>query len=181
MEPFDTLRQLMHPEEFRIPRSVPPAAFDSLLDQSLVAAPTAKPAAHAPIPASALLGGMDLLRFLVQLATGLWRLRQKMLLPGSTEPLEEMRRAWRHFESVWDQLKTVGLDVQDHTGEAYHAGSSLHVVAFQPTDGVTAECISETIRPTIYFRGQLAQTGEVIVSTPPSGSSPAGANSERPR
>src|SRR6185295_4297417 len=40
--------------------------------------------------------------FLVRVATGVWRLRRRMLVPGSGEPKDEMRRAYRHLEFVWD-------------------------------------------------------------------------------
>jgi hypothetical protein len=108
----------------------------------------------------------DVIRMIANVGTGLWRMRQKMVKPGTDEPLEEMRRVYRHFESVWDSIIQAGTDIQDHTDDLYGSGMTLRVVAFEPTVGVGREIIKETLKPTIYFRGRLIQMGEVIVATP---------------
>jgi hypothetical protein len=104
--------------------------------------------------------------FLAEVGTGLWRLRQKMIQPGTNKPLEEMRRAYRHFESVWDTLAKDGVEILDHTGEEFDAGRSIKVLAYQPTPGLRRERVTETIKPTIYAKDDLVQMGEVIVGTP---------------
>jgi hypothetical protein len=89
-----------------------------------------------------------------------------MIQPDTGRPLEEMKRAYRHFESVWDALSEEGVKIYDHTGEIFDLGRSLQVMSFQPTVGLTRDMIIETIKPTIYFKDNLVQTGEVIVGTP---------------
>ena len=98
--------------------------------------------------------------------TGLWRLRQKLLPPGKDQPGSEMRRAYRHLESVWDVLSQAGMEIIDHTGVLYDSGMSLTVIAFQPVPGYSREKVLETVKPTIYLRARPIQTGEVIVGTP---------------
>lgn len=105
-------------------------------------------------------------RFLAELATGLWRLRQRMLQPGTGDPSEPMRWAYRHFEAVWDVLTQARIEVQDHTGAPFDPGMSLKVIAFQPTPGMDREIVTETIRPSVYYKGESIQMGEVIVGTP---------------
>ncbi len=105
-------------------------------------------------------------RLLTDMATNLWRLKQKMLKPGTGEPLEEMRRAYRSFEAAWDTLLSAGVEVQEHTGSPFNSGLLLHVLAFQSTPGLEQETVLETIRPTVYYKQQLIQPGEVIVGTP---------------
>lgn len=178
MTPIDSLRQRLHPREFRIARPTSVKKLLALLDQFVVASQPKAPSA-AIVPARIPSAGAsaisvetgDLLKFFANLGTGMWRLRQKMVLPESNEPLPEMQRAWRHFDSLWDLVGQIGLEIQDHTGTAYHAGLSLSVVAFQPTEGITEERVLETIRPSIYFEKRLLQMGEVIVGSPvsPSG------------
>jgi hypothetical protein len=89
-----------------------------------------------------------------------------MVEPGTDRPLEEMRRAFRHLESLTDVVRGAGLEIQDHTGAPYHAGMALQVLAFQPTPGVQRERVGETVKPTIYHNGTMIQMGEVIVATP---------------
>src|SRR5882724_9668510 len=42
----------------------------------------------------------ELTRLLAEVATGLWRLRLKMLPEGANQPAEENRRSYRQLESV---------------------------------------------------------------------------------
>ena len=87
---------------------------------------------------------------------------------GTDKPLEEMRRAYRHFESVWEALERDGVRIYDHTGEDFDAGRSIKVLAYQPTTGLSRERVLETIKPTIYIQNDRVQMGEVIVGTPES-------------
>jgi len=102
---------------------------------------------------------------LAEIATGLWRLRHKMLRPGSDEPVEGMESAYRHLESLWDTLTEAGVRVHDHTGEPFDSGLPVRTLAFQPAE-VQRETVIETIRPTVYLAEQRIQLGEVIVGTP---------------
>lgn len=153
----------MYPAEFRIaPCAWPPeilAAIQQL--KQVLAAKATDGTPHADSAAE-----KKQMRFLADVGTGLWRLRQKMLQPGTERPLEEMRRAYRHLESVWDVLAEAGVEIQDHTDTLFDPGMSLRVIAFQPTAGIERERVLETIKPTIYFQKRSIQMGEVIVATP---------------
>lgn len=108
----------------------------------------------------------DMGHFITDLATNLWRLKQKMLQPGINEPLDQMKRAYRHLESAWDSMLSAGIEVHDHTGIAYDTGLALKVVAFQPMEGLKRETVLETIKPTVCFRGVQLQMGSVVVGRP---------------
>jgi len=49
--------------------------------------------------------------------------------------VEDMRRPYRHVESMWDTLTQEGVDIHDHTGEVVPEGGvyGLKVLACQPT------------------------------------------------
>ncbi|MHA2616630.1 MAG: hypothetical protein V2G48_07550 [bacterium JZ-2024 1] len=110
--------------------------------------------------------GEQELRFLADIGTSLWRMKQKMVKPGTNQPLEEMQRPFRHLESAWDALIQAGVEIQDHTDKPFDPGMSLKVVCYQPTPGIERERVIETIKPTVYFRGRQIQMGEVIVGRP---------------
>ncbi len=150
-----TLRQMQYAKEFRIPPPTWSADVRTQLQE--VGELLRKPPVGPNGPSS---------RFVSDLGTGLWRLRLKMIQPGTGQPLDEMRRAYRHFESVWDALGSEGVKIYDHTGEAFDRGKALRVMAFQATPGLGRDMILETIKPTIYLKDDLIQTGEVIVGTP---------------
>ena len=158
------LRQLRYPAPFRIAEPPWPEGWEAALTRALAAPPP--PPALTPEPPSAPRPPTPDPGWLADLGTGLWRLRQRMVEPGTDRPLEEMRRAFRHLESLTDVVRGAGLEIQDHTGASYHAGMALQVLAFQPTAGVQRERVGETVKPTIYHNGTMIQMGEIIVATP---------------
>jgi hypothetical protein len=173
------LRQRMYPQEYRISQAAWPPDLVVALEQLLVgfnrnalAAPSGekKPAREAETGDT----HRELLLFVMNLlsnvGTGLWRLRNKMVQPGTGEPLDEMRRAFRHLQSTLDVLEEAGVEILDHTGELVPEGGiySLKAIAYQPTPGINRERVIETIKPTIYFKDQMIQMGEVIIGTPES-------------
>jgi hypothetical protein len=109
-------------------------------------------------------------KLITEVGTGLWRMRQKMLEPGTDRPREEMKRAYRHLESTWEALVEWGISIRDHTGEVVPEGGiyGLKTVAAQPTAGVKRPRVAETIKPSIYLGDQMIQMGEVILDVPES-------------
>jgi hypothetical protein len=163
MNPISSLRQWLYPKEFRIGAVTWPPELPVALEQlvSKISAP-AQPSQDAVQ-----------IGILADVGTGLWRLRQKILQPGSEQPLEEMRRAYRHLESTLDALGRANIRIQDHTGDLIPEGEGLKlkVLAYQPQAGVIHKQVQETIKPTIYYKDQMIQMGEVIVSVPEDSSS----------
>ena len=156
---LSAIRQHCFPQEFRIATVPWPVNMGQLL---VGLTQLAKVASDPQVIATA---EQDP-RLFADIGTGLWRLRQKLVKPGTTQPLDEMRRPYRHLESVWDALAQAGVEIQDHTDKPFDSGMSLKVVSFQPTPGLGRERVIETIKPTIYFKGKSIQMGEVIVGIP---------------
>jgi hypothetical protein len=99
-----------------------------------------------------------------RLATGLWRLNNKLATSSNLEPpLHGIRR---EVTAMCDALTDAGIEVQSHDGSTFDAGLSLIVVAFQPSDSLTRDEVLETIKPTVYLNRQVIQQGQVIVGTP---------------
>lgn len=150
---MSSVRQLLFPKAFRIAPPIWPTDVIASLADSARAAGESRPTAES-------------LTFLADVGTGLWRLKQRMVEPGTDRPLDEMRRAYRHLESTWDALAGAGLQILDHTGMAFDAGLAIKVLAYQPTAGLTRDRVLETVKPSIYLRDTRLQMGEVIVGTP---------------
>lgn len=107
------------------------------------------------------------IRGMADIATNAWKAKTK-IDGASGEVREEMKRVYRHIESVLKSLQTMGLEVKDHTGDAFDYGLPLKLITTQPTQGISRECVIETIKPTIYWQQQIIQMGEVVVATPSS-------------
>ncbi len=100
------------------------------------------------------------------IATQAWKARTKMLDPTSGEAREDMKRVIRHIDAILSTIRDIGFEIKDHTGEGFDYGQPLRLVATQPTAGLAKDTVLETLKPTIYWRGQIIQTGEVIVGIP---------------
>ncbi len=108
----------------------------------------------------------QVVRSMTNVATNIWKARVKMLDAASGEVREEMKRVYRHVEAALEGMLEMGLEVKDHTGDAFDYGLPLKVITAQPTPGITRESVIETIKPTIYWQQQLIQIGEVVIATP---------------
>ena len=109
----------------------------------------------------------NILRGMAEIATNAWKAKSKML-DASGGVLDEMKRVYRHIETILETLQEIGVEVKDHTGDDFDYGLPLKVVATQPTQGITREKVVETIKPTIYWQQQIIQMGEVVIATPSS-------------
>ena len=157
-------RQMLYPPEFRIPSSS--WSDDRLAVLEFIRVNKASGPAKRPPKAVEPIAEGEIASFLADVATGLWRMRRKMVDAESGEPLEDMRRVFRHMESIGDAMTQAGVTIQDPVGKVFDSGMSIKVIAFQPTPGVGRETIIETIKPAIYYKDKMVQMGEVIVGTP---------------
>jgi hypothetical protein len=111
----------------------------------------------------------DFRPLLADLATGVWRLGNKLADDdAAADPAKLLRALARQVTSMSDALAEAGIQVQSHTGEPFDAGQSVQVIAYAPAPGVDRERVAETITPTVYADGQLVQMGQIIVATPES-------------
>jgi hypothetical protein len=160
------INQLRHPAETRIPPAtchINVEAFDGIR-RLLSSGISSQPKNSEKVQSPQLL---ELLKLLPELATGIWRARQKMLIPGKTdEPREEMRRIFRPLDATFQNMIQAGIEVVDHTNQPYVTGLREKVIAFEPTRGIHRDTVIETIKPTVLFQEELLQLGEIIVGTP---------------
>jgi hypothetical protein len=115
----------------------------------------------------------DVAKALVVMATNAWRIRVRLTDSNSGEPRDEvgkneLKKINRYVEAIFEVLTGIGMEVKDRTGEAFDYGLPEKVVTAHAQPGLTKEMIIETLRPTIYWRSQIAQQGEVVIGTPPS-------------
>jgi molecular chaperone GrpE (heat shock protein) len=122
------------------------------------------------------MNGTDFTPVLVELATGVWRLRGRLAAnePGETDDSAKLMRSLkRQLTSMADALHDAGVQVQDHTGEPFDAGQSVDVVAYAASNDVGRETVTETITPTVYINGHIVQRGQIVVAGPDPDHAPA--------
>ena len=73
----------------------------------------------------------------------------------------------RQVHASRQALADDGLEIQEHDGMPFDSGQSLEALVFQDEPGLDREVVLETVRPSVYFRGERIQMGQVIVGRPP--------------
>ena len=126
-------------------------------------APTPVPAAEVP-PSVILADSMG--PSLGALATHVWRTKGKLIDEKTGLPREETRRAYRHIEAAIETFAQMNLTMNDWINQPYDPGLPVKVLMFQPTPGITRDTIVEAVRPTVIWKDQLLQLGEVVVGIP---------------
>jgi hypothetical protein len=155
------LGQLRHPPEFR----VPPPFLDSG-QAEWVTAVLADVDTATEEPAAA--GGADV-GTLLAAATGLWRAQRKLNQRGGDLSAADLRQVRRYVQAGRQALADGGLEIQEHDGAPFDPGHSLEVLAFQDEPDLTREVVLETLRPSVYYRGERIQMGQVVVGRPAPG------------
>jgi hypothetical protein len=138
------------------------------LEMSL-ATPTPPPAAPAA-PAPSIAGANR--DQIVVIATNMWRAKSKLVDRSSGLPHEDTKRTYRHVESALDALTEMGVVIRDLLNEPYDPGLPVNVLTYQPSPGITHDTVIEVVRPTILWRDEVVQVGEVVVGTPVEETSP---------
>lgn len=110
--------------------------------------------------------GTQLIAVLVDVANNAWKARGRLVGSGQGEQPPEFRRLERNIDAIIDSLATIEIVAQDHTGERFDFGLPIRVVASQPQPGIDRDVVTETIKPTVTFRGKILQRGEVVIATP---------------
>ena len=100
------------------------------------------------------------------IVTNAWKARAKMMDVNTGEPREDMRRVYRHIETMFVAIHTRGFQVKVQTGDHFDYGMPLALISTQPTPGIAKERVIETIKPTIYWNETIIQAGEVVIATP---------------
>ena len=158
----DSGSNMKQPNEFQIPPGEYPDLKKTLdrIEQAMLAQSASNPdtVVHS-IPANIVKG-------LAVVATELWKARGKTIDPTSGEVRDEMKRVHRHIDKALESLREIGLETRDDTGKVFDYGLPLRVVTTQPMPGIQREKIIETLRPTVLWKAQIIQMGEVVIAVP---------------
>lgn len=103
---------------------------------------------------------------LCALVTHVWRAKLKLVDTTTGEPKEETRRAYRHVEAALETFTQMELTMSDWIDQPYDPGLPVKVLTFQPMSGLMRDTVVEAVRPTIIWKDQLLQLGEVVVGIP---------------
>ena len=153
------LKQWWVPAEFRLPEPEFTREQLDLLEELIqLIAPNISRAASATKD-----GSMQIASFLVDLGTGIWRIRRK--IESLSRMPREIRDALYSLESMWNSMSEGGVEIVDHIGTIPSAREAKIVETLE-VQGLAREQVVDAVKPTIFLRGEVVQLGEVIMGKP---------------
>jgi hypothetical protein len=92
----------------------------------------------------------------------IWRLDQLAAELVDRAHAAAARRIARQLRASLDEA---GIEIVDYVGRGYDAGMAPEVIDIQFVKGAepTADIVSETIEPTLIWRGQVIRRGQIVV------------------
>ena len=106
---------------------------------------------------------VQMAQFLVDLGTGIWRIRRKV--GGMKRMPKELKEAMFSLESTWNSMAEGGVEIVDHIG-TIPSNKEAKVMDVREVAGLESEQVIDAILPTITLRGEVVQMGEVIMGRP---------------
>ena len=105
---------------------------------------------------------------MLDLAVNLWRLERAISFLEIDKGTPEMKRLLRHLNATKEDLINAGFAYEDLDGERVPASGdyALKTMEYIPKEDLEHDTVLETIKPNIFFHGELVQPGEVIVGIP---------------
>jgi len=102
------------------------------------------------------------------LAIEMWRLEKRIEIAKaslSKELVASDHAILDQVQRMKDVFKKQDIEVHEHTGISYNDGLSLKVLHVEEMDSIPKGKMQviETVKPSIYFKGQVVFHGEVIV------------------
>lgn len=156
-------------EIHRVPPVRTPADLHLLLTGLNALTPQPSAATPAAAPDDAVLPSVK--HAIATIATRAWRARSRVSDEATGQPQPDLKNVCRDIDSILNALDKLGVTtMSDFSGRAYDTGMALKVLSFEETPGLPRETIIEIIKPTVRWRDEFIQIGEVVVGTPPTAS-----------
>ena len=153
------VRQWWTPAEFRLPEPEFTREQLDLLEELIqLIVPNISRAANVTRD-----GRTQMASFLVDLGTGIWRVRRK--IEGISRMPREIRDALFSLESMWMSMSDGGVEIVDHIGTIPSAREAK-IVETREMQGLVREQVIDAVKPTILLRGDVIQLGEVVMGKP---------------
>lgn len=120
-----------------------------------------------------MMSAQKLTKAINEMGTSLWYLKTRFFkkdwddqISSSDDPRE--RRAIGKINKCIDSLLDAGIEIVDPVNKRYPKGSeaTMNPLQFIPTEGITAEMVTETFTPIVFVNNKILQRGEVFVAVP---------------
>jgi hypothetical protein len=113
--------------------------------------------------------GIDIKSLIVSFAIEVWRLEKRVNQAKSLlKDNEDSDSLQDQLQRIKDVLAKQDIEIQESTGSIYNDGMSLKVLHVEEADNLQKGTmqIIETVKPSVFLKGEVISHGEIIVGKP---------------
>jgi hypothetical protein len=100
---------------------------------------------------------------LVELATEVWRIEQRLAKVADTLPESQRKGLENSVHKFKRYISNYDIEIVDYTNQKFNDGLNLDVLSVEKDQSVTTQTVKETVEPTILVKGQVVKKAKIIL------------------
>jgi len=100
---------------------------------------------------------------LVELATEVWRIEQRLLKVADALPENQRKGLENSVYKLKTYISKYDVEIIDYTGKKFNDGLNLDVLHVDKDPNIEAPTVKETVEPTILVKGQVVKKAKIIL------------------
>jgi molecular chaperone GrpE (heat shock protein) len=100
---------------------------------------------------------------LVELATEVWRIEQRLSKAADTLPETQRKGLENSVHKFKNYISNYDIEIIDYTNQKFNDGLNLDVLSVEKDPAITTPKVKETIEPTILVKGQVVKKAKIIL------------------
>jgi superfamily I DNA and/or RNA helicase len=100
---------------------------------------------------------------LVELATEVWRIEQRLAKVADTLPENQRKGLENSVHKFRRYISNYDIEIVDYTNQKFNDGLNLDVLSVEKDPAVAMPTVKETVEPTILVKGQVVKKAKIIL------------------
>lgn len=100
---------------------------------------------------------------LVELATEVWRVEQRLAKVADTLPESQRKGLENSVHKFKRYISNYDIEIVDYTNQKFNDGLNLDVLSVEKDPAVVTSTVKETVEPTILVKGQVVKKAKIIL------------------
>lgn len=100
---------------------------------------------------------------LVELATEVWRIEQRLAKIADTLPENQRKGLENSVHKFKRYISNYDIEIVDYTNQKFNDGLNLDVLSVEKDPNVQVPTVKETVEPTILVKGQVVKKAKIIL------------------
>jgi hypothetical protein len=100
---------------------------------------------------------------LVELATEVWRIEQRLLKIVDILPENQRKGLENSVHKLKRYISNYDIEIVDYTNQKFNDGLNLDVLSVEKDQNIKTPVVKETVEPTILVKGQVIKKAKIIL------------------